>query len=115
MNYDDWKLATPDDYEDKESMLLEQINKLDASTDILSNKIECLNSLLVKAEQKLNKITNSECLIYKMAGGYFEKQKDILFAESVKNRISKYIESLEREFQSQLESMYSLERELNRI
>ena len=115
MSYDNWKLATPDDYEDKESILIEQINKLDASTDILYSKIDCLHGVLIKAEQKLNKIINSECLIYKLAGGYFDKQKDILKSESVKNRIAKYIESLEREYSSQLEDMYSLERELKRI
>lgn len=59
-------------------------------------KIAPYCELLYKAEKKLMKIVNSECLIYKLAGGYFEHQKDIIQAEKVVNRIENRIKELSK-------------------
>jgi len=115
MGYDDWKLQTPPEFEDKEQIIKEQIDKLNVITDELYEKSDNYYQILIKAEQKLNKIINSECLIYKLAGGYISKQTDILKAEAVKNRIAKRIAQLEKEYDFHISNLNDLERELNRL
>ena len=108
MSYDDWKLQTPPEFEDKEQIIKEQIDKLNVITDELYEKSDKYYQILIKAEQKINKIINSDCLIYKLTGGFFAQQKDILKAEAVKNRIAKRIAQLEKEYDFHISNLNDL-------
>lgn len=46
-----------------------------------------LTDRLVKAIEQLNKVAKSESIVYTTAGGYFERQKDLLMLEHKRNRL----------------------------
>lgn len=58
-------------------------------------KKEAVYSLLLKARAKIRAIQNSECLIYKLAGGENKRSEDIEFAELVEMRICDYYQKLD--------------------
>ena len=59
---------------------IQRVLELESKTKIQQLMID-LSFLYVKAHKRIELIKNSKAITYELAGGYFERQKDLLKAE----------------------------------
>jgi hypothetical protein len=75
MSYDNWKLETPST---GEWLYKEHYESL--INDYCDNEATIID-LIVGCKESLYKVKNSDSIVYTSAGGYFERQKDLLRIE----------------------------------
>lgn len=102
MNYDDWKLATPTETSNSLALEIDRA-ELVKKQNAIGLKQCGLDCIIGKAMQKIEKIKTSQCIEYNLSGGYFARQRDLLNAEKVLNRLESYYKKLDQQW-DELES-----------
>lgn len=74
-----------------------------------------IEKIIVKAQAKLEKISKSEAIPYTVAGGYFERQNDMLSVEYVIVRLNQWIEANDKKWEGLEQRLEDLYVKLNNI
>jgi len=92
----------PPSFYEKETISLcelqEQRAELLKKQNAIGSKQIVLDCIIEKATKKIEVITNSNAIPYQLAGGYFNRQRDLLKAESVLNRLNNYWNALNEQW-----------------
>ena len=76
---------------------IQRVLELESKTKIQQLMID-LSFLYVKAHKRIELIKNSKAITYELAGGYFERQKDLLKAEKALEWIDRNLYRLRTEY-----------------
>lgn len=98
-----------------ENELVEKIKSLEAKQFAKLDLAHELCKVWHKAKERIDWIKRSKAIPYEVAGGYFERQKDILKAERAFNWIDANINRLEKEGQEIQPELNSLEYQLKQL
>jgi prefoldin subunit 5 len=114
MNYDDYKLATPPEGDDR-YIIENQIDDYKKSQDKIANRINKIYDLIELAKKRIEKISVSEAIPYTVAGGYFERQNDILRYEYIISRLNESLDRNNKEWDNLESEIDELEYKLNNL